>query len=110
MSARPQSHPNCRGAEGHVCQRPSGQRCVDCGAPAGTLWGPHWCPDCDMTRLDRILIALHGLVHESDSSSPQADSAPCGEDAPSATSRDTAIAEGVPNFRLKPGDSESPSR
>lgn len=30
-----------------------------------------------------------------ESSSPQADSAPCDEDAPSALSRDTATAEGV---------------
>lgn len=33
---------------------PSGRKCVDCGEPAGTPWGPFWCPDCDDKRMERI--------------------------------------------------------
>lgn len=48
------SHPHC--AAGHVCQRPSGHECIEpgCHAPAGTAWGPLWCPEHDQERLDRI--------------------------------------------------------
>lgn len=50
------SHVPCQTPEGyrHVCSAPSGKACIDCGAPAGTWWGPHWCPDCDVKRLDGI--------------------------------------------------------
>ena len=50
-------HPRCwRGDhyEHTECVKPSGRACVDCGEPAGTLWGPMWCPDCDVKRLARI--------------------------------------------------------
>lgn len=53
-----QSHPKCHGPEGHVCQKPSGRECFECGKPAGTWWGPYFCPDCDMARLDRISASL----------------------------------------------------
>lgn len=55
-----QSHQQCWTGERyeHVCQVPSGRACVDCGAPAGTWWGPCWCPDCDVARLDRIFVSL----------------------------------------------------
>jgi len=48
------SHPNC--VNEHVCQRPSGRHCDvrGCDQPAGTLWGPYWCPEHDKERLDRI--------------------------------------------------------
>ena len=48
------SHPNC--TDGHQCQQPSGRTCVEaeCDKPAGTLWGPMWCPEHDKARLDRI--------------------------------------------------------
>ena len=58
------SHPNCWGPEGHVCQQPSGRTCLDCDQPAGTLWGPYWCPDCDVKRLDRISASLESLAAE----------------------------------------------
>jgi hypothetical protein len=50
------SHPQCHGPDGHICQQPSGQQCIepDCRNPAGTIWGPLWCPDCDVERLDEI--------------------------------------------------------
>ena len=35
----------------HICHQPSGYKCIHCGAPAGTLWGRYWCPDCDSMRL-----------------------------------------------------------
>jgi hypothetical protein len=54
------SHPNC--TNGHVCQVPSGRKCVDCGEPAGTKWGPYWCPDCDKKRLDRVTANLDSIM------------------------------------------------
>lgn len=56
------AHPNCHTERGHICQQPSGRRCVDCGEPAGTLWGPYWCPDCDMKRLDRITVGFEAIA------------------------------------------------
>lgn len=58
------SNPGCWGSQGHVCQQPSGLRCVDCGAPAGTLWGPHFCPDCDVKRLDKIDGSLADIASD----------------------------------------------
>ena len=48
------AHPDCH--EVHVCQEPSGRTCIEsgCAVPAGTLWGPYWCPDHDRDRIDRI--------------------------------------------------------
>jgi len=57
------SHPNCR-SEGHVCQQPSGHDCIDWGKPAGTLWGPYWCPDCDVKRLDKISANLESIASD----------------------------------------------
>lgn len=49
------SHQQCWSGDHyiHICRQPSGRTCVDCDRPAGTLWGPLWCPDCDVIRLDR---------------------------------------------------------
>lgn len=54
------SHVPCQTPEGyrHTCARPSGRTCLDCDQPAGTLWGPYWCPDCDVKRLDQISASL----------------------------------------------------
>ena len=55
------SHPACwtGGEYKHIdCVRLSGRSCHECGAPAGTLWGPHFCPPCDVERLDRISRAF----------------------------------------------------
>ena len=48
------SHAMC--ADGHKCQKPSGRVCIEspCPEPAGTFWGPYWCPDHDQARLDGI--------------------------------------------------------
>ena len=56
------SHPNCQGPDGHVCHKPSGRTCVECTKPAGTLWGPHWCPEHDEQRLDRIKRQLNEIM------------------------------------------------
>lgn len=50
------SHQCCVDAGKHVCQKPSGGACIEdgCDRPAGTLWGPLWCPEHDQERLDRI--------------------------------------------------------
>lgn len=60
------SHPNCHGPEGHVCAKPSGRKCYErpCAEPAGTLWGPLWCPAHDEERLDRINGNLESIVSE----------------------------------------------
>lgn len=57
------SHPKCWTGTGydHRCHEPSGRPCVDCGKPAGTPWGPLWCPDCDVIRLDRVSAQLAGI-------------------------------------------------
>lgn len=58
------AHPNCHGPDGHICQKPSGARCVEagCNEPAGTLWGPLWCPEHDMERLDRVTAGLESAM------------------------------------------------
>lgn len=50
------AHPQCVSAGEHVCQHPSGRGCVEtgCDKPAGTWWGPNWCPEHDKERLDRV--------------------------------------------------------
>lgn len=52
-------------AEGkHICQQPSGRTCTEqaCMNPAGTYWGPYWCPEHDKERLDRISASLEAIV------------------------------------------------
>ena len=58
------SHPNCWAGDhyDHECHQPSGRTCIDCDQPAGTPWGPYWCPDCDVRRLDRITTNLEALA------------------------------------------------
>mgnify|MGYP007028447013 FL=1 len=58
------SHPNCWKGDRyeHSCHEPSGRPCIECGAPAGTPWGPHFCPECDVIRLDRIDANLLALL------------------------------------------------
>lgn len=63
------AHPNCWTGDHyeHVdCLRPTGWRCVEpgCDKPAGTRWGPSWCPDCDVVRLERISENLEALADE----------------------------------------------
>lgn len=52
----------------HVCQNPSGRACIErgCDAPAGTGWGPHWCPEHDAERLDRIGASLDSIARSFD--------------------------------------------
>lgn len=58
------SHGPCMHEGKHVCQQPSGRVCVESGClnPAGTWWGPHWCPLHDKERLDRISASLESIV------------------------------------------------
>jgi hypothetical protein len=58
------SHPQCHTEQGHVCQKPSGRACDEapCPDPAGTLWGPYWCPRHDEERLDRISASLESIA------------------------------------------------
>lgn len=39
----------------------SGEKCVECGKPAGTAWGPYFCPPCDIARKERISRQLEAL-------------------------------------------------
>jgi hypothetical protein len=57
------SHPQCWKGDHyeHDCAVPSGRECIDCGKPAGTPWGPVWCPDCDVIRLNRISRSMADL-------------------------------------------------
>jgi hypothetical protein len=59
-----ESHQKCLDAAEHVCQKPSGRRCYEqpCEEPAGTLWGPYWCPKHDKERLDRISAAFDQMT------------------------------------------------
>jgi hypothetical protein len=59
-----QSHPKCQTERGHICQKPSGKHCYEmpCPEPAGTLWGPYWCPKHDQERLERITRALEMMT------------------------------------------------
>lgn len=64
------SHPKCHTEAGHVCQEPSGRLCVEgCGQPAGTWWGPYWCPEHDMERLDRISASFAAIEQQMRASS-----------------------------------------
>lgn len=60
------SHPKCwsGGRREHVCQKPSGRTCIEsgCDNAAGTLWGPYWCPEHDVARLDHISENLETLT------------------------------------------------
>lgn len=47
----------------HICAEPSGATCFEngCTEPAGTWWGPHWCPEHDAIRLNRISRQLRAI-------------------------------------------------
>ena len=50
------AHKKCMEAGVHICQKPSGRSCYEqpCSEPAGTSWGPYWCPKHDKDRLDHV--------------------------------------------------------
>jgi hypothetical protein len=50
----------------HICRVPSGRRCHEtgCAEPAGTHWGPHWCPQHDAERINRISRQLDQVRHD----------------------------------------------
>jgi len=39
----------------------SGKKCAVCGKPAGTAWGPFFCPPCDIERKAGIEKSLEEL-------------------------------------------------
>lgn len=62
-----EAHQQCVDAGEHVCLEPSGRNCVEpgCSEPAGTWWGPLWCPRHDKERIDRISNSLEQMFGES---------------------------------------------
>lgn len=59
-----EAHQKCVDAGEHICHEPSGRECIEtgCSEPAGTGWGPYWCPGHDKARLDRISASLEGIA------------------------------------------------
>lgn len=57
-----ESHAKCKPV--HICQEPSGRQCCEpnCTEPAGTRWGPYWCPDHDKERLDRVSRGFESIM------------------------------------------------
>ncbi|MCU1441113.1 MAG: hypothetical protein JWP85_2110 [Rhodoglobus sp.] len=57
------AHAKCMTAGEHICQDPSGRPCIEwpCPNPAGTWWGPLWCPEHDKERLDRISASFDSI-------------------------------------------------
>lgn len=60
------SHQKCRDAGAHICHKPSGRTCIEdnCSSPAGTDWGPLWCPEHDQERLDRVSRQMAEIAAE----------------------------------------------
>lgn len=63
------SHPRCwDGTTYHhtACLKPSGRTCIEvgCDEPAGTRWGPYWCPAHDVARLDRVGASLQSIADD----------------------------------------------
>lgn len=58
------AHPRCQTEAGHICQKPSGNQCIEngCTEPAGTWWGPLWCVTHDEERINRISKSLSSLA------------------------------------------------
>lgn len=58
------AHPQCVREGTHMCFEPSGRTCIEqgCDEPAGTSWGPYWCPEHDEERLNRISASLSDLA------------------------------------------------
>ncbi len=61
-----EAHHLCTQEGHHICLEPSGRICYEpsCDEPAGTWWGPLWCPKHDKERLDRISGQLRSIVRK----------------------------------------------
>jgi hypothetical protein len=61
-----EAHRRCMEAGEHICSEPSGRRCAEqpCDKPAGTGWGPYWCPEHDKERLDRVSAGFASIQAE----------------------------------------------
>lgn len=58
-----EAHQKCVDNGSHICQQSSGRSCFEsgCDQPAGTDWGPYWCPEHDKDRIDRISASLEAI-------------------------------------------------
>ena len=52
--------------EGNSEKYHTGKVCIEkgCGCPAGTLWSPYWCFQCNVARIKRISQQLDTLQRE----------------------------------------------
>jgi len=52
--------------EGNSEKYHTGKKCIEgCGKPAGTLWSPHWCFECNVKRINRINEQFEQLISAS---------------------------------------------
>ena len=60
---KPYQDPN---HEGNSAKHHTGKPCsvAGCSSPAGTWWGPHWCMQHNIERLDRITKFLDDIAAE----------------------------------------------
>ena len=57
-----------RNDEGNSAEHHTGKPCIEknCNKPAGTLWSPLWCFECNVERMDRINASLERMVGQLD--------------------------------------------
>ncbi|MFH2074726.1 MAG: hypothetical protein ABIJ57_05180 [Pseudomonadota bacterium] len=49
--------------EGNSPKYHTGKECIEgCGRPAGTAWGPYWCFECNIKRIDRINAQFEKII------------------------------------------------
>lgn len=54
-------HIHCKETGHHICEGPNGSTCLECNKPAGTIYGPYWCPDHDSQRIHNLLNDLRTI-------------------------------------------------
>jgi len=48
--------------EGNSEKYHTGKKCIECkNKPAGTAWGPYWCFECNVKRMNRITTQLNQI-------------------------------------------------
>ena len=48
---------------GNSAKHHTGEPCIEeCGRPAGTVWSPHWCFECNVKRMNGVSESLDTLI------------------------------------------------